>query len=72
MASCAAPVTSTSSSDPARRTPTEFSQRSWLSALPSDLESVRVRIPSRDTLIINKRASGRPKDLEDADRLEEV
>jgi hypothetical protein len=49
----------------------DFDQ-AWADARDVDLENVRVRIPSRSTLIINKRASGRPKDLEDADRLEEV
>jgi hypothetical protein len=47
-------------------------EQAWADARDVDLENVRVRIPSRGTLIINKRASGRPKDLEDADRLEEV
>jgi hypothetical protein len=33
---------------------------------------VEFRVPSRAALLVNKRASGRPKDLEDAQRLEHV
>lgn len=42
------------------------------SAGASDVQvgGVHFRVPSRATLIANKRASGRPKDIEDADRLE--
>jgi hypothetical protein len=35
-----------------------------------ELEGLRFRVPSREVLLINKRASGRPKDLEDARKLE--
>jgi hypothetical protein len=33
---------------------------------------VEFRVPSRENLLLNKRASGRPKDLEDARRLQEL
>jgi hypothetical protein len=35
-----------------------------------DVGPVQLRVPGREALLANKRASGRPKDLEDADRLE--
>ena len=34
--------------------------------------SIVLRVPGRAALLANKRASGRPKDLEDADRLERL
>ena len=37
-----------------------------------ELEGLQVRIPSVDDLIVNKRASGRTKDLADAEALEEL
>lgn len=37
-----------------------------------ELEGIQVRIPSVDDLIVNKRASGRTKDLADAEALEEL
>jgi len=41
----------------------------WKAAVPGDLMGVPVRFISRDHLIINKLASGRPRDLGDADEL---
>jgi len=37
-----------------------------------DIEEIEVRIPSLADLIRNKRASGRTKDLADAEALEEI
>lgn len=39
-------------------------------AIETNLDGVRVRVPCIDDLIINKRATGRTKDLADAERLE--
>jgi len=39
-------------------------------SIPVDIEGIRVHIPSIDDLIRNKRASGRTKDLADAEALE--
>ena len=41
-------------------------------ALPVDVEGIRVHIPSVHDLIRNKRASGRTKDLADAEALESL
>jgi hypothetical protein len=41
-------------------------------ASPVDIEGIRVHIPSVDDLIRNKRASGRTKDLADAEALESL
>jgi hypothetical protein len=41
-------------------------------AFPVDIEGIRVYIPSVDDLIRNKRASGRTKDLADAEALENL
>ena len=41
-------------------------------ALPVDVEGIRVHIPSVTDLIRNKRASGRTKDLADAEALENL
>ena len=38
--------------------------------IPVNIEGIEVRIPSLDDLILNKRASGRTKDLADAEALE--
>jgi len=37
-----------------------------------NIEGIQVHIPSRDDLIRNKRASGRTKDLADAETLESM
>jgi hypothetical protein len=37
-----------------------------------DIEGIQLRVPSVDDLVINKRASGRAKDLADAEALEEL
>ncbi|WP_106088506.1 hypothetical protein [Enhygromyxa salina] len=42
----------------------------WAESLTVETEGVVFRVPSRDALLINKRASGRPKDLDDVRRLE--
>lgn len=39
-------------------------------SIPVEIEGIEIRIPSIDDLIINKRASGRTKDLADAEALE--
>ena len=39
---------------------------------PIEIESLQIRIPSRNDLIRNKRASGRTKDLADAEALESL
>lgn len=41
-------------------------------AMVVDMGSIVLRVPGRAALLANKRASGRPKDLEDADRLERL
>ena len=42
------------------------------SAIEAELDGVPVRFPDRATLLVNKRASGRPKDLADIDELEKL
>jgi hypothetical protein len=42
----------------------------YRNSIPVNIEGIEVRIPSLDDLIINKRASGRTKDLADAEALE--
>ena len=39
-------------------------------SIPVNIEGIEVRIPSIDDLILNKRATGRTKDLADAEALE--
>ena len=41
-------------------------------SFPVDIEGIQVHIPSLDDLICNKRASGRTKDLADAEALESL
>lgn len=41
-------------------------------SIPVDIEGIRVFVPSVDDLIRNKRASGRTRDLADAEALEEL
>ena len=41
-------------------------------SIPVDIEGIQVYVPSIDDLIRNKRASGRTKDLADAEALEEL
>lgn len=45
-------------------------EEAWGSSIPSRLDGVRVRFPSRSSLLANKRASGRSKDLADVEELE--
>jgi hypothetical protein len=42
----------------------------YRSSIPVNIEGIEVRIPSIDDLILNKRASGRTKDLADVEALE--
>lgn len=42
----------------------------YRNSIPIDIEGIEVRIPSINDLILNKRASGRTKDLADAEALE--
>jgi hypothetical protein len=37
-----------------------------------DIEGMRIRVPAIGDLILNKRASGRTKDLADAEALEDL
>lgn len=41
-------------------------------AVHTDLDGIAVRFISLDDLIVNKRAAGRPRDLEDAEELEVI
>jgi len=41
-------------------------------SVPVDVDGIEVRIPSIDDLILNKRATGRTRDLADAEALEEI
>jgi len=43
---------------------------SYRDSIPVNIEGIEVRIPSIDDLIVNKRATGRTKDLADAEALE--
>jgi hypothetical protein len=45
-------------------------QDAFARAVSADIEGIEVRIPSREDLIRNKRATGRTKDLADAEALE--
>jgi hypothetical protein len=50
-------------------------ERQWISISGSchiDIEGLKIRIPSVDDLIRNKRASGRTKDLADVEALESL
>ena len=44
-------------------------EEAWLDSVEGDVDGVRVRFLSREHLIANKLASGRPRDLGDADEL---
>ena len=44
----------------------------WREAEPGNLDGLPVRFPSLKSLLRNKRASGRPKNLADVDELEKV
>jgi len=41
-------------------------------SMEADIEGMRIRVPAIDDLILNKRASGRTKDLADAEALEDL
>lgn len=45
-------------------------EQAWADSVRVDVGGVGFRVPSRAALLVNKRASGRPKDLEDVRRLE--
>lgn len=47
-------------------------EETYRRSLPVNIEGIEVRIPSIDDLIRNKRASGRTKDLADAEALESI
>ena len=42
----------------------------WAAAVPGELDGLSVRFPSLSSLLCNKRASGRTKDLADVEQLE--
>ncbi|HSR66707.1 MAG TPA: hypothetical protein VLU25_02105 [Acidobacteriota bacterium] len=44
----------------------------WEDSVAGELDGLPVRFPSRDSLLRNKRASGRAKDLADVEELERV
>lgn len=44
--------------------------RLWSEAVEGRIGGVPVRFPSKDCLLLNKRAAGRPKDLRDVEALE--
>lgn len=44
----------------------------WNQAISAELDGLPVRFPDLSSLLKNKRASGRPKDLADVDELEKV
>ena len=46
--------------------------KAFANAMEVVIEGIRVRIPSFDDLILNKRAIGRPKDLADVEALERL
>lgn len=45
-------------------------EQAWADSVSVEVGGVGFRVPSRIALLANKRASGRPKDLEDVRRLE--
>lgn len=47
-------------------------ETAWEDSLPGELDGLPVRFPSLESLLQNKKASGRPKDLADVDQLEKV
>jgi predicted nucleotidyltransferase len=47
-------------------------EHSYRSSITVNIEGIDVRIPSIDDLILNKRATGRTKDLADAEALESL
>ncbi len=46
--------------------------RTFANSLTVEIEGIKVHVPSVDDLIRNKRASGRTKDLADAEALEDL
>ena len=47
-------------------------ETAWEDSLPGELDGLPVLFPSLESLLQNKKASGRPKDLADVDQLEKV
>ena len=47
-------------------------EKAFAHAVPVDIEDIQVYIPSVDDLILNKRATGRTKDIADAEALERL
>ena len=47
-------------------------ENTYQNSIPVNIEGIEVRIPSIDDLIINKKATGRTKDLADAEALENL
>jgi len=47
-------------------------ENTYQNSIPVNIEGIEVRIPSIDDLIINKKATGRTKDLADAEALESL
>jgi hypothetical protein len=47
-------------------------ESAYRDSIPVNIEGIEVRIPSLNDMILNKRASGRTKDLADAEALESI
>jgi len=47
-------------------------ESTYRNSIPVNIEGIEVRIPSIDDLIVNKKATGRTKDLADAEALEDL
>lgn len=47
-------------------------EEAWSERVATQIAGIDVFVPSRRHLIVNKRAAGRPKDLVDADWLEQT
>lgn len=45
-------------------------EKLWRESVPGELGGVPVLFPSKECLLLNKRAAGRPKDLRDAEALD--
>ena len=47
-------------------------EATWQTRVPGEIDGISIFFPDLDSLLRNKRSSGRPKDLADIDALEEV
>ena len=47
-------------------------EAAWSNTIEVEVDTLKIRIPSIDDLIKNKRATGRTKDLADAEALERL